>query len=226
MGPLWPFQALSGNRSGNQECVTVACWGCPRFFPCPTSRPSRGRRLQPDHSCLIPGSEVARKAGKAELFDFQAFPSPPGGRQPERQKPVTACPTALDSYSREQLGRKGGVAGQGTWASGILNKVKVQFGTVLYYQFKSHLSSQGGCCPCRRKPGLPQGKFAFKESKCLLGTLAGQQSGLTVHPSVQKSHTKFAPILPISGPPLACGDKKKKKSQTLCTSSRIGGKDL
>ena len=104
MGPLWPFQALSGNRSGNQECVTVACWGCPRFFPCPTSRPSRGRRPQPDHSCLIPGSEVARKAGKAELFDFQAFPSPPGGRQPERQKPVTACPRpAVCSDRRAQM---------------------------------------------------------------------------------------------------------------------------
>ena len=40
-----------------------------------------------------------------------------------------------------------GVAGQGTWASGILNEVKVQFGTVLYYQFKAHPSSQGTTTP-------------------------------------------------------------------------------
>lgn len=97
MGPRRPFQALSGDRFGNRECVRVACWGCVRFFPCPTSRPSRGQRPQPDHSCLVPGSEVAKKAGKAELFHFQGFPSSPGGRQPEKQQLVTGCLTASDS---------------------------------------------------------------------------------------------------------------------------------
>lgn len=103
VGSPRPFQALSGNRSGNQECLRVA-------FPCPTSRPSWGQRPPPDHSCLTPNSEVARKAGKEKLFDFQGFPSWPGGRQPERQQLVTACLTAFESRQllKATIGRQGG----------------------------------------------------------------------------------------------------------------------
>lgn len=129
-------------------------------MPCKQAQP--GWRPQPDRSCLALGSEVARKAGKAKLFEFQGFPSWPGGRQPGRQQPVTACPTALESRQllTGTIGQKGG-----TWASGILSKVKVQFGTGLYYQFKVHPSSQGATTPAE-EARLAQGKFALKDSKC------------------------------------------------------------
>lgn len=47
---------------------------------------------------------------------------------------------------------------------GILSKVKVQFGTGLYYQFKVHLSLQGATTPAE-EARLAQGKSAFKDSK-------------------------------------------------------------
>lgn len=60
------------------------------------------------------------------------------------------------------------MAGQRTRASGILSKVRVQFGTVLYFQFKSHLFSQRVCRPTphprppQKRPGGPQGNLHFK----------------------------------------------------------------
>lgn len=63
------------------------------------------------------------------------------------------------------------MAGQGTRASGILNKVKVQFGRVLYFQFKSHLFSQRVCRPCRR--GQKCRREICIERLQALSTLAG-----------------------------------------------------
>jgi hypothetical protein len=91
-----------------------------RVFPCLTSRPGS---LSPhaNHACLALGSEVAREAGKAKLFDFGGFLCQPRGRQPGRQQLVTAAclPQIAGSYSREQLGRsRSGQSGNtGQWNS-------------------------------------------------------------------------------------------------------------
>lgn len=205
MGPRWPFQASSGNRSGNEECVRVACWGCTRFFPGPTGKPSRAGGLS---QTTLASFQAQRQRERLERQSCSISKASRLARWKAARE--AAAGDSLPDWLREQVATQGnnwaerGVAGQGTWASGILNKVKVQFGTALYYQFKSHPSSQGSCHPCRKRPGLPQGTFAFEGSKCL----APRQPGLTAHPSIQKSHTDYAPLLPISEHLLACGGKK------------------
>lgn len=141
--------------------------GLPSPLPMPCKQAQPGCRPRPDRSCLALGSEVARKAGRARLSDSQGFPSWPGGRQPGRRQPATACPAALESRQllRGTIGQKGGWGGQGTRARRMLSKVKVQFGTGLYYRFKVHPSSQGVTTPAE-EARLAQGKLAFKDSKC------------------------------------------------------------
>lgn len=101
--------------------------------------PLPGPKRYPNLSCLAPGLEVAREAGKAKLLFLRLT-------EPARWKAAreAAAGDRLPALDSQQLflgnnWAEAGVASQGTRASGILNKVKVQFGTVLYYQFKSHL---------------------------------------------------------------------------------------
>lgn len=79
-------------------------------LPMPYKQAQLGHSPSPDHARLVPGSEVARKAGKAKLFDFQGFLSEPGGRQPGSQQLVTVGLTASDSRQllKGTIGQKGG----------------------------------------------------------------------------------------------------------------------
>lgn len=73
VGPHWPFQALSGSRFGNQECVKEACQACPHLFPCPTSWASQGQGPHPDRSRLAPGAEVAKTLDRPRCLISEAF---------------------------------------------------------------------------------------------------------------------------------------------------------
>lgn len=78
---MWPAYARTGHSRRRRGIALVtetekewlAGLHSPLPMPCKQARP--GWRPQPDRSCLALGSEVARKAGRAKLFDFQGFPS-------------------------------------------------------------------------------------------------------------------------------------------------------
>lgn len=126
-----------------------ARWGClASSHALQDGPPPRGPKPYPNRSCLAPGPEVAREAGKAELFDFWRLTEPARWKA-AREAAAGDKPACMGEQAATPGNNRAeaGVASQGTRASGTLNKVKVQFGTVLYYQFKSHLCLLEGLPP-------------------------------------------------------------------------------